>query len=104
MEQANTKFEVPILAQVLYGFAISVLVMVGIAGSIYKLVAPEGWVVQAFGQSFSLGASLLAALLGAAALPLAEVADRGDEVALLVGQLEVHGGGAYLPGSSDPGV
>ena len=68
MEQANTKFEVPILAQVLLGFAISVLVMVGIAGSIYKLVAPEGWVVQAFGQSFSLGASLLAALLGAGAV------------------------------------
>jgi hypothetical protein len=68
MDQANTKFEFPILAQVLFGFAISVLVLVGIAGSIYKLVAPEGWVVRAFGQSFSLGASLLAALLGAAAL------------------------------------
>lgn len=68
MEQANTKFEIPVLAQVLFGFAISVLVLVGIAGSIYKLVAPEGWVVQAFGQSLSLGAALLAALLGAAAL------------------------------------
>jgi hypothetical protein len=68
MEQANTKFEIPILAQVMIGFAISVLVLVGIAGSIYKLVAPQGWVVQAFGQSFSLGAALLAALLGAAAL------------------------------------
>jgi hypothetical protein len=36
---------------------------------------------------------LLALLLGTA-LALAEVADRGDEVALLVGELEVHGGGA----------
>src|SRR5262249_7280878 len=34
----------------------------------------------------------LLALLGGAALALAEIADRGDEVALLVGQLEVHGG------------
>ena len=68
MEQANTKFEIPILAQVLAGFAISALVLVGIAGSIYRLVAPEGWVVQAFGSSFGLGAALLAALLGAAAL------------------------------------
>ena len=37
----------------------------------------------------------LLALLGGAALPLAEVADGGDEVALLVGELEVHGGGSY---------
>jgi hypothetical protein len=36
---------------------------------------------------------LFALLLGAE-LPLAEVSDRGDEVALLVGQLEVHGAGA----------
>ena len=35
---------------------------------------------------------LLALLLGAA-LALAEVADGGDEVALLVGELEVHGAG-----------
>ncbi len=68
MEQANTKFEIPILAQVLAGFAISSLVLVGIAGSIYRLVEPQGWVVQAFGSSFSLGATLLAALLGAGAV------------------------------------
>jgi len=68
MEQANAKYEIPILAQVLGGFAISALVLVGIAGSIYRLVAPEGWVVQAFGHSFGLGAALLAALIGAAAV------------------------------------
>lgn len=68
MEQANTKFEVPILAQVLIGFMVSVLVMVGIAGSIYKLVSPDGWIAVAFGHSFSFGAALLAALLGAAAV------------------------------------
>lgn len=68
MEQANTKFELPILAQVLFGFALSALVLVGIAGSIYKLVEPQGWVVQAFGHSIGFGAALLAALLGAAAV------------------------------------
>lgn len=68
MDHVKTKFEVPLLAQTLYGFAISALVLVGISGSIYKMVAPEGWVVQAFGHSFGLGASLLAAVLGAAAL------------------------------------
>jgi len=68
MEHAKTKFEVPVLAQALAGFGIAACVLIGIGGSIYKLIAPEGWVVQAFGQSFSLGASMLAALLGAAAL------------------------------------
>jgi hypothetical protein len=68
MDHAKTKFEVPLLAQTLFGFAISALVLIGISGSIYKLVAPEGWVVQAYGHSFGLGTALLAALLGAAAL------------------------------------
>lgn len=68
MEHAKTKFDVPILAQVAFGFALSALVLIGISGSIYKLVAPEGWVVQAFGHSGGLGAALMAAVLGAAAL------------------------------------
>jgi hypothetical protein len=68
MEQTKTKFETPVLAQALTGFAISACVLIGIGGSIYKLIAPEGWFVQAFGHSFGLGAALLAALLGAAAV------------------------------------
>lgn len=68
MEQAKGKLELPIFAQVAGGFAISALVLVGISGSIYKLIAPQGWVVRAFGHSFGLGAALLAAVLGAAAV------------------------------------
>ena len=68
MDHAKQKFELPIVAQVAAGFAISALVLVGISGSIYKLIAPQGWFVQAFGHSFGLGASLTAAILGAAAL------------------------------------
>ena len=68
MDHAKTKFEFPLYAQTLFGFAISALVLIGISGSIYKLVAPEGWVVQAYGHSFGLGTALLASLLGAAAL------------------------------------
>ncbi|HEX5092828.1 MAG TPA: hypothetical protein VFV84_09105 [Burkholderiales bacterium] len=68
MEHAKQKFEFPILAQVAGGFALSVLVLVGISGSIYRLVAPQGWFVQAFGHSMGLGAALVAAVLGAAAL------------------------------------
>jgi hypothetical protein len=68
MEQAKAKLEIPIVAQVATGFAISALVMIGISGTIYKLIAPQGWVVQAFGHSFGLGMALLAAVLGAAAV------------------------------------
>lgn len=68
MEQAKHKFELPIFAQVAAGFVISALVLIGISGSIYRLVSPQGWVVQAFGHSGGLGAALVAALLGAAAL------------------------------------
>ena len=68
MEQAKSKFEMPIAAQVAAGFAISALVLIGISGSIYRLVSPQGWFVQAFGHSSGLGAALVAALLGAAAL------------------------------------
>jgi hypothetical protein len=68
MEHAKHKLELPIFAQVASGFAISALVLIGISGSIYRLIAPQGWFVQAFGHSFGLGASLTAAILGAAAL------------------------------------
>ena len=68
MEHAKPKLEIPILAQVAVGFVLSVLVLVGISGSIYRLVAPQGWFVQAFGHSIGLGAALVAAVLGAGAL------------------------------------
>jgi len=68
MEQANSKFEFPLFAQVAAGFAISACVLIGIGGTIYRLIAPEGWFVQAFGHSMGLGAALMAALLGAAAV------------------------------------
>jgi len=68
MEHTKAKFEFPILAQALAGFVVSACVLIGIGGSIYKLIEPEGWFVQAFGHSLGLGAALLSALLGAAAV------------------------------------
>ena len=32
-----------------------ILVLTGIAGTIYKLVAPDGWIIAAFGRSLSAG-------------------------------------------------
>ena len=68
MEHAKEKFELPIFAQVAMGFALSVLVLIGISGTIYRLIAPQGWFVVAFGHSLGLGAALAAAVLGAAAV------------------------------------
>lgn len=68
MEQAKSKIEFPVLAQAAAGFAISACVLIGIGGTIYKLIAPEGWFVQAFGHSMGLGGALVAALLSAAAV------------------------------------
>jgi hypothetical protein len=68
MEHTKAKFELPIFAQVTMGFALSALVLVGISGTIYRLIAPQGWFVLAFGHSLGLGAALVAAVLGAAAV------------------------------------
>lgn len=62
------KHELVSVGQALYGFAIVVLVMFGIGGTIYKLIAPDGWVAQAFGRSLSAGAAALGSLLMIAAL------------------------------------
>ena len=52
----------------LAGFAVVVLVMLGIGGTIYKLISPDGWVAQAFGRSLSAGTAALGSLLLIAAL------------------------------------
>jgi len=88
MEQAKSKFEFPVLAQVAAGFAISACVLIGIGGTIYKLISPDGWFVQAFGHSMGLGAALMAALLGAAAVVYGFAAAG----LLYFGQLVVYGG------------
>ena len=50
----------------LVGFAVAVLVMLGIGGTVYKLVAPGGWLAQLFGRSIAggLGAILAFLLIG----------------------------------------
>jgi hypothetical protein len=56
------KGELYSIAQTLLGLAILVLVLAGIAGTIYKVISPEGWLAQAFGRSLSAGAAALGAL------------------------------------------
>jgi len=45
------------------GFAIAVLVMVGVAGTVYNLVSPDGWLAQLFGRSLAGGLAGIVALL-----------------------------------------
>jgi hypothetical protein len=54
------------LVQFAGGFVLLVLIMLGVGGTIYKLIAPEGWLAQLIGGSLnSLGAIALA-LVGVA--------------------------------------
>lgn len=58
------------MLQTLYGFALSVLVFVGIGCTIYKVVTPDGWVATAFGRSVTAGFAMLGSLLALVALAL----------------------------------
>jgi hypothetical protein len=57
------KHEASALAQALLGFVILALVLLGIGGTIYKIISPEGWIAQAFGRSLSAGAAALGSLV-----------------------------------------
>jgi len=62
IESAKFKQEASSAVQSLVGFVILALVPLGVAGSIYKAISPNGWIAQAFGQSISAGAAVLGSL------------------------------------------
>ena len=45
------------------GFAIAAMVVVGIGGTVYKLLAPGGWLAQLFGRSVAGGLGAVLAFL-----------------------------------------
>lgn len=61
---ARLKQELYSIAQALLGCVFLALVLAGIGGTIYKTIAPNGWIAVAFGRSLSAGA----AALGSAAM------------------------------------
>src|SRR5258705_679365 len=63
MHMNHVKHEIYTVGQVLIGAGVVGLVIVGIGGTIYKVIAPDGWVSQAFGRSLSAGAASLGSLL-----------------------------------------
>lgn len=64
----SVKHELHTAGQVLYGLAVVCLVVLGIGGTIYKVISPEGWIANAFGRSFSAGVAALGSLLMIGAL------------------------------------
>lgn len=66
--EARIKQEVYAAAQMVLGFFIVALVLMGIGGTIYKVISPEGWIAQAFGRSVSAGVVALGSLIMIAGL------------------------------------
>ena len=48
--------------QALLGFGVAGLVMLGVGGTIYRLVAPGGWLAEVFGRSVAGGMAATLAL------------------------------------------
>lgn len=49
--------------QAIAGFAIAAMVMVGVGGTVYNLIAPGGWFAQVFGRSLAGGLAALLAFM-----------------------------------------
>jgi hypothetical protein len=64
----KSRHETPVFIQILGGFVLLALVMLGAAGTVYKVVAPDGWVAQVFGKGLSAGSAALTALFAIGAL------------------------------------
>lgn len=52
-----------VLIQTLVGFVVLALVMTGVGGTVYRMIAPEGWLVQWFGTGVTATAAALFSLL-----------------------------------------
>lgn len=68
MSELKLKQEVCAAANTAIGFLVVGLVLVGIGGTIYKVISPDGWVAHAFGRSLSAGAASLGSLVMITAL------------------------------------
>ena len=56
-----------IFFQTLGGFAIVALVIFGVAGTVYKMISPDGWLAQAFGKGLAGGVTAALGLIWLAA-------------------------------------
>ena len=66
MYRFNAREESHALVQALIAFVMVMLIMIGIAGTVYRLIAPDGWIAQAFNRGALSGLVALSviAILG----------------------------------------
>ncbi|MGA7984084.1 MAG: hypothetical protein WCA01_02770 [Burkholderiales bacterium] len=57
-----------VLIQTLVGFMVLALVMIGVGGTVYRMIAPEGWLVQLFGTGVTAATAAVLSLLVIAVL------------------------------------
>lgn len=57
-----------VLIQTLVGFMVLALVMIGVGGTVYRMIAPEGWLAQLFGTGVTAATAAVLSLLVIAVL------------------------------------
>ena len=55
----NMREESVALGQALVAFTVVMLIMIGIAGTVYRVIAPDGWIVSAFDRGLGNGLAAL---------------------------------------------
>ena len=65
VDQAKAKplNDVSMFFRALAGFVVAALVMLGVGGTVYNLVAPGGWLAHVFGRSLAGGTAAILAFL-----------------------------------------
>jgi len=66
LEQAKARMSAELTAflQMLAGVAVLAMVMLGVGGTIFRLVSPDGWLAQIIGRGLGSGAAAVFALAG----------------------------------------
>ncbi len=57
------RHEVNTFVQTLWGFCLVLMVVLGIGGTIYKLLAPSGWIASLMGRGFSGGVAAIGLMI-----------------------------------------
>ncbi|MGH8736121.1 MAG: hypothetical protein ACREU5_05050 [Burkholderiales bacterium] len=52
-----------VLIQTLVGFVVLALIMTGVGGTVFRIIAPEGWLVQWFGTGVTAATAAVVSLL-----------------------------------------
>jgi len=62
MVRFSVRDETVALGQALIAFAVVMLIMIGIAGTVYRMIAPDGWIAGAFNRGVISGLVAICAI------------------------------------------